>query len=340
MAKKNTPNPTAKGATRKIALSSPAKAKTPKAPQTSVAKGKSQADALLKKRAAAKAAVKKSSPPKSSVKKIPVTKVQTSKASAKKILTGKTPAQKAPAVKAQGPKTPLKKSPAAKAPVKKVSAVKIHTPNAPVKKTPLRKEILQKLAGQRASMSAKPGAPLGSKKVEAKKVALKKAAPAKPAPPVVESFQPTGLYGGIHVAHDVRPFPAKTPYSKAELEKLYDSLREERERLLNQLASLNGASMDAINGAKEHPGYSIHIAEHASDLQAAEANMGVRSIEEERLEEVEQALDRIKNSENHYGLCMACGSKIGIQRLIARPHAHLCMPCRKRYETIRSRRGF
>jgi DnaK suppressor protein len=52
------------------------------------------------------------------------------------------------------------------------------------------------------------------------------------------------------------------------------------------------------------------------------------------------ALNRLEERPAQYGLCLACGNKIGAQRLQARPHAHLCMDCRQRYERIRSRRGY
>jgi RNA polymerase-binding transcription factor DksA len=232
-------------------------------------------------------------------------------------------------------KTPVKKTPALKKPVKPISqkkspAAKKTGKAAPKKSAPQKKPLVKaKAAGHKP--------PAGSNKPVKAKVEVKKSPPQKV---VMEPTQPTGMYNGILLTREIKPFPVKTPYSKSEVVKLRDALLGERQVLLDHLATLSGASLEAMVGAKEHAGYSIHIAEHASDLQTAEANLGVRSIEEERLAEVEAALERIKNDVNHYGLCMACGSKIGIQRLIARPHAHLCMPCRQTYETIRSRRGY
>ncbi len=148
-----------------------------------------------------------------------------------------------------------------------------------------------------------------------------------------------GCNNGILLADAPKLFPKKTPYSRKEIEKLREALLGERERLLHELNSLHGASRAAMEETRDHPGYSMHLAEHATDLQTAEASLGLRTIEQERLELVDEALDRIKSNINHYGLCLACGNKIGIQRLIARPHAHLCMDCRQRYEKIRARRG-
>lgn len=293
----------------------PRKASAKSARKESGPKPGKKREEARKKKAAAKPAPKKSAA--GSGSKRPVPKVRT------------TP-------KLIAPKAPLKKS----APPAKV-AVRTEPGKKPVQS----KAILSaaKLAaGRKSSLRETEARRLAKKKEEAKRLDSKKTEKKKAVvvKPVVESLQPTGIYNGVVVAHEVKPFPVKTPYSKAELDKLREVLLEERARLLSQLASLSGVSMEAMGGAKENAGYSIHIAEHASDLQAAEANIGVRSIEEDRLEQVEQALDRLKHNLNHYGLCLACGSKIGIQRLIARPHAHLCMPCRKRFEAIRSHRGY
>ena len=153
--------------------------------------------------------------------------------------------------------------------------------------------------------------------------------------------RPTGLYDGIRLLEesDVTSFPKKTPYSRQELNRLKTALHKARDKLLCEISSLMGMSQDALEAARENSGYSLHMAEHATDLQTAETNLAVRSYEEERLEKVEEALDRLENNVNHYGLCLASGRKIGIQRLIAQPHAHLCKDLQELYEKIRSRRN-
>jgi len=159
--------------------------------------------------------------------------------------------------------------------------------------------------------------------------------------PMGDLVRPTGIYDEIRLLEesDVSAFPKKTPYSKPELNRLKTALHKERDKLLREISSLMGMSQDALEAARENSGYSLHMAEHATDLQTAETNLAVRSYEEERLEKVEEALDRLENNVNHYGLCLASGRKIGIQRLIAQPHAHLCKELQELYEKIRSRRN-
>lgn len=323
---------------KKAAKAAPAKKATLVKPIAKPAPAK--ATVAPKKAAPAKVAVapKKAAPAKAVVKAAPVKAAPAKKAAPVALKAAKVAPKKV---------VPVAKQPAAapKAAVKQAAPAKKEVPKSK-EVVPAKKPVTGSGSGTtQTAMNSQ----MAMRKLAAQRVAPKRessrptnvrTAPAVAKHGGVDLTQPSGLYNGIVVTHEIKPFPTKTPYTLIELEKLREALLEERERLMSQLASLYGVSMEAMVNAKEHAGYSIHIAEHASDLQAAEANMGVRTIEEERLEQVEDALVRIKNNVNHYGLCMACGSKIGIQRLIARPHAHLCMPCRKRYETIRSRRGY
>ena len=251
-----------------------------------------------------------------------------------------------------------------KSAAKKVAAKKkaVAKKAAPKRKTAPKKAVKKKSAASAKARSTKPAAPKKAAKKKSaapakvrstKPAAAKKAAKAKPATPkppapkkkparsvIPQIDRPTGMYNGVLLCEHVKPFPSKTPYSKKELAELKKTLLDERARLKAELDSIHRLSMEALDLAKDHPGYSVHMAEHATDLQTAETNLGVRTIEEARLEAVEAALERIQKNVNHYGLCLACGNKIGIQRLKARPHAHLCMDCRQRYERVGARRGF
>jgi RNA polymerase-binding transcription factor DksA len=275
------------------------------------------------------------------------TKASPSRVAGKKGVKARPAAARRPASK------PARKSRTAKPAPRKSSKVtrkmsktaQPRPPTGPKKKSGKIARRPSKKVVKKVARKAAPKPPVGTKASPPKRVAGKApatAAPKAPSPPkkAEDDAQPTGMYNGILLHEHPKPFPAKTPYSQEELRKLRDALMDERARLLAELSSLQGLSIEALEVAKEHPGYSLHMAEHATDLQTAEAHLGVRSIEEARLELVDQAIERIEKNSNLYGLCLACGTKIGIQRLIARPHAHLCMPCRTRYEEIRSRRGY
>jgi RNA polymerase-binding transcription factor DksA len=237
---------------------------------------------------------------------------------------------------------PPKAAPSAKKPV--AAAPKASKPPKATPKAAALKAAAKAVASASKPAKAAPKAAAGKVVKAAPKATPKgapKAAPAKPevVPKPPEANQPTGSYNGIRLAESVKPFPKKTPYTPKEIETLRKTLVDERDQLLREMTSLNNTNREVMDLSKERPGYSMHLAEHATDLQTAEASMGVQTIVRDRLEEVETAIKRIDDSNANYGLCLACGSKIGIQRLMARPHAHLCMDCRQQYERIRSRRG-
>ena len=351
-ARKLTPKPTGGKAVARKA--SPRK-KTPVAIKKAVPKKAAPKKAAPKKIVLKKAVLKKAVPKKTAPKKIVLKKAVPKKAVSKKAVPKKTVSKKAMPKKTMPKKTAPKKS-LTKMAVKTAHLKKRVSPKAPPKKQPAKKvetalktPISRKtrpagktVTGQRPSINETAARRLAARKAQAQPVSKRKPPASRPvkAQEPVDTHQPSGFYNGIDLTREIKPFPGKTPYSKGELMDLRTALLEERERLTSHLTTLSGVSMEALVNAKEHAGYSVHIAESATDLQTAEANLGVRSIEEARLAEVDEALERIKHNLNHFGLCLACGNKIGIQRLKARPHAHLCMPCRKRYEEIRSRRGY
>mgnify|MGYP001605338091 CR=1 FL=1 len=317
----------------------PAKRKTgPSRPQTStvktVAKRRrpSPAKRTPRKSAARKGIVRK---PKASR---PVLPRKAAEKAAAKVAAKKASVKKRPAGPA-APKAPARKAPAKKIVSGKAAPKQPTTKKAPMKKTPVSKPV----AGGKA-VEKKPSVKLAAQKTLAARKAG--AAEAKAAvPPISPTLrfpdvaQPTGSYNGIHLTDIIKPFPKKTLYSTRELDMLREALSQERNQLIHELNSLNNTSREVMDLSKEHPGYSLHLAEHATDLQTAETSLGVRSIVQERLMQMDAALKRLQEQPDHFGLCLACGSKIGIERLRSRPHAHLCLDCRQRYERIRSRRG-
>lgn len=125
-----------------------------------------------------------------------------------------------------------------------------------------------------------------------------------------------------------------TRQRKAVLRKrIVDELRQaldlERQRLIAQLAALDeAASLKGPSEVNEDiPGYSIHLAEYASDNQVVETTLAQRALQAERLAEIEQALKRI--GQPGYGICQSCGSTISVERLKIKPFASFCVRCRE-----------
>lgn len=277
-----------------------------------------------KKKAAKKKTARKKVSPKRAVKKEGARKPAKKSAQKKKKTAGKKAVKKAVKKKA------AKKRPAKKKAVKKTAKKKAVKKKVVKKKTaaPKKKAVKKKAAGKKA---------VAPKKKAARK---KTAAPKKVTAPkrrrhIPDIARPTGMYGGVLLCDNVKPFPRKSPYTPQEIKALREALQVERDRLRRELAVLENLTRGGDEGAgREAAGFPTHLAEYAAELQTTETILGVRTLEEERLEQVDEALARIKRSKN-YGLCLACGDKIGIERLIAKPHAHLCMDCRRKYERHR-----
>ena len=97
------------------------------------------------------------------------------------------------------------------------------------------------------------------------------------------------------------------------------------------LADISASSEKTIVSLKDE----ISVISDDSDRASKESefNLELREREREsRLEvKIDYALKRI--NEKTFGYCEECGSKIGIERLLARPVAVLCFECKNLQET-------
>jgi RNA polymerase-binding protein DksA len=77
-------------------------------------------------------------------------------------------------------------------------------------------------------------------------------------------------------------------------------------------------------------GYSLHIADVASDNYERDFSLGLVSDERKVLFEIEEALKRIESKT--YGACQMCEKIIGATRLKAIPHTKYCKKCQEKIE--------
>ncbi|MDZ5663740.1 TraR/DksA C4-type zinc finger protein [Nocardioides sp. S-58] len=224
-----------------------------------------------------------------------------------KTTTTEAAATKAPATKAPAKKAPAKKAAATKAPAK-AAATKSAATKAAAKKTPAKKTSTTK--------SATPSTPT-EKAVPVTKAApapTQKAAPAKKA----RKATPSTLV----------VLEGEDPWTRAELNEVVKELREHQERLTTIVdqseEELAGLMRDAGDGAGQDQ----------ADLGATsferDHEFTVLAKERETLAQIERALAHI--DDGSYGVCDSCGNAIGKNRLMAVPHATLCMSCKQREE--------
>ncbi len=119
---------------------------------------------------------------------------------------------------------------------------------------------------------------------------------------------------------------------KAEMKPYKELLVAMRARLRGDVtamaeAALNKTRMEANGDLSSMP---IHMADIGSDNFEQEFTLSLMQSEEETLDMIEGALERIE--EGVYGQCEECGSKIPKTRLNAIPYAILCVKCAERME--------
>jgi RNA polymerase-binding protein DksA len=279
------------------------------------------------------------------------TKKATAKPAAKAVAASKPamkPASKTAAVKVAKPVKKTTAKPGAK-PAAKSGANPVATKVGKAK-MPAAKPTPQVVAGKKATPKVaavpKKAAP---PKAEPKKAALKKpappvvnnktvkgvAAPARKAPeanPSLEMRRAYGSYDGIVVCETPGYFPEKTPYTEKELAALHKLLLDRRRHLLEVLRELDDKTFSNTldSGKAYHSTANTHLFEGASDNMASDMALMVRQEEEMALTQVEAALERLEAG--LFGVCVACGDKIGIPRLKAKPEAHLCISCKTVYD--------
>ena len=119
---------------------------------------------------------------------------------------------------------------------------------------------------------------------------------------------------------------------KTEMKSYKDRLLALRARLRGDVtqmadAALSKSRMDANGDLSSMP---IHMADIGSDNFEQEFTLSLMQNEEDTLDRIETALERIE--EGTYGQCEECGVRIPKQRLNAIPYALHCVKCAGKLE--------
>jgi DnaK suppressor protein len=119
----------------------------------------------------------------------------------------------------------------------------------------------------------------------------------------------------------------------AELKVFRTVLQALRARLRGDVSTMADAALrhsggDASGDLSRMP---IHMADIGTDAYEQEFTLSLMANEEETLELVEAALERIKNKK--FGACEECGGVIAKKRLEAIPFAAMCIRCAEKMES-------
>lgn len=128
--------------------------------------------------------------------------------------------------------------------------------------------------------------------------------------------------------------PKKAKLKAEDVRKLREMLLAERESLLAELRRLDDRALveqTTEEGANQQPGFSLQLADSASDNLQIETDLNIRRNEEALLQQIEDALRALERGD--FGICNRCHEPIAIERLFARPNAKYCIPCLKLLES-------
>ena len=119
------------------------------------------------------------------------------------------------------------------------------------------------------------------------------------------------------------------PDQKKELDK--KTLQRFKKVLLKEREEIIGGVKQIFESSKEIGQDGIQdIGDEAANIYNKQILLSLNENERLRLQEVDEALDRIENGT--YGVCEECGGPIGLKRLEVRPIAKYCVPCKTKLE--------
>jgi RNA polymerase-binding protein DksA len=134
-----------------------------------------------------------------------------------------------------------------------------------------------------------------------------------------------------------RRFDWRTPMNKKQLAHLEKRLLEERKRIMKRLARFGESVSGLLDGSDpDLPSHPFHMADCGTDSMEREQAFLMASNEARFLYHIDQALRRLYQTPDKYGVCEECGGAIGFERLDALPHARLCIRCKEREEDATS----
>lgn len=116
-------------------------------------------------------------------------------------------------------------------------------------------------------------------------------------------------------------------------ERVEKRLLSEREQLVEVLREFD---RDRENSLEDDSGelsvYRFHPADVATEAMEREKQFLLASNEGRRLYDVDEALRRLYNRPESFGVCEKCGTTISMERLDVVPEATLCADCQRASE--------
>ncbi len=126
--------------------------------------------------------------------------------------------------------------------------------------------------------------------------------------------------------------PKKEGMNKKELQVFKTLLLKRKAELAKGIEHIakDNLKTSQRDAAGDLSGYSLHMADVASDNYDREFSLGLADNEQKIVHRIDDAMEKIE--EGTFGLCELCGKKINKMRLKVVPYAELCVPCQEKQE--------
>lgn len=215
----------------------------------------------------------------------------------------------------------ITKTVSGKAPAKKTAPTVSKTKNTVEKSAPAKKAVKTAPAGKTVKAAAEKTVRKAVKSAPVKAPA-RKAAVKTPAEEVHHEHE-----------HPVR----KLKLSKVDKKYFRELLMHARDSFGEQIqVHVDEALSSRKDSAGERAGMATHMADLGSDNFRHDFELGLLTDEVDVLEMIDEALQRIEDSE--YGVCLDCGTIIPKERLEAKPYARYCTKCKSKREEMEDSR--
>ena len=116
--------------------------------------------------------------------------------------------------------------------------------------------------------------------------------------------------------------------STEELAQIKVGLISRKEQILEDLKDIAEEGSDR---KVKFPEYGDKSDENAQEIGEYTTNLATDKVLESALRDINSALDRIEKGV--YGICKYCGDRISKKRMMARPVASACIPCKTKLQS-------
>ncbi len=120
----------------------------------------------------------------------------------------------------------------------------------------------------------------------------------------------------------------KDVLSKSDIKTIKAELLARKKQILKDLEDISG---DDKNGKVKFPEYGDKSDENAQEISEFSTNLATDKVLQGTLKDIDAAIERIENET--YGICKYCKQPIGKKRMLARPVASACVPCKTKLQS-------